>query len=174
MRYLFIFLFFLSNVMANSVKIPVSLSANFTQKITDPKGKTILYKGKVQLNIEGDLKWSYKSPTKKEVCSNKKIFIVVDHDLEQVSFYKIDKTPNLASILKNARHYKGRLYTARFGEAIYTFSIDSKGYIDQLAYKDDLDNVVNIHFLNIKYAHKKIPTAQLQCPYPFDYDIVGK
>ena len=175
MRYLFVlFLLSLSIAQAAKVKLPVSFRADFTQKITSVKKKTINYSGRVLLNSSGRLKWIYKKPTQKEVCSDKKIFIVVDHDLEQVSFYKIDKALNLASIIKNARHYKGRLYTAKFADVTYTFSIDKKGRIDQLAYKDDLDNIVNIHFLNIKYSNKPNPISKMQCPYPIDYDIIGR
>ncbi len=167
-----IFLVLITSVMAEGVKIPVSFSANFRQKITTPKKKTIQYSGRVLLNSSGALKWSYQTPTKKEVCSDAKLFTVVDHDLEQVSFYELREALDLTSILKKARHHKGNLYVANYQNVLYTFSLDKKGQLDQIAYRDRLDNVVNIHFQHMRYGSKPNPKSKMHCPYPKAYDII--
>jgi len=158
--------------VAGGVQVPVAFSADFTQKITSPKKKVIRYSGAILLNSSGALKWSYKKPTRKEVCSNAKQFTIVDHDLEQVSFHNLKQALNLASILKKARHHKDNLYVATYQDVLYTFALDKKGQITQIAYKDTLDNVVNIHFQHMRYKNKPNLKRTMQCPYPQSYDII--
>jgi len=172
MKKISIMLFLVTMIASAQVKVPVSFASGFRQKITTPKKKVIEYKGTILLNSSGALKWSYVSPTKKEVCSNKKEFIIVDHDLEQVSLYHITKALDLAAILKKARHHKDNLYVARYHDRNYTFSLDKSGRIDQIAYKDSLDNTVNIHFENMHYRKKPNSTTKMKCPYPKEYDII--
>jgi len=87
---------------AQSIMLPDNFQANFTQKITNPKKKVINYSGNVRFSSKTLLKWVYVKPTKKEVCTNGKELTVVDHDLEQVSNYLIDKGFNLIKIVKDA------------------------------------------------------------------------
>lgn len=172
MKILIILLMSVATVLATDIDIPTSFSANFTQKITSQKGKIINYSGKMLLNNTGELKWSYKNPTKKEVCSNGNDFTIVDHDLEQVSFYLLNKALDLIEILKNAKHYKGNLYIANYQDRNYTFSLDKTGKIDQIAYKDELDNIVNIHFQNMVYKDTLNSDKLMTCPYPDSFDII--
>ncbi len=167
-------IFFSATVLitAGQIKIPTSFSAHFTQKITHTNKKVIKYSGTILLNRSGALKWSYKKPTRKEVCSSGKVFTIVDHDLEQVSFHKLSRALDLTAILGRAKHHKGSLYVATYQEVLYTFSLDQKGRIDQIAYKDSLDNVVNIHFQHMSYGNKPNPKRKMQCPYPQAYDII--
>ena len=162
----------LTSVMAEGIRVPVSFSAHFTQKITTPKKKVIHYSGSVLLNSSGALKWSYRKPTKKEVCSDATRFTIVDHDLEQVSFYELSQALDLTSILKKARHHKANLYVATYRDVLYTFALDKRGRMDQIAYRDSLDNVVNIHFQQMHYSSKPNPQAKMRCPYPTSYDII--
>jgi len=158
--------------MAGQIKVPTSFSAHFTQKITNPNKKVIKYSGTILLNSEGSLKWSYQKPTKKEVCSNGKAFTIVDHDLEQVSFHKLNRALDLTAILRQAKHHKNNLYVATYQNVLYTFSLDKRGHIDQIAYKDTLDNVVNIRFQKMHYRDKPNPQTKMRCPYPQAYDII--
>ena len=172
MKALFVSLLVSLMGMAGGIKIPVSFSAHFTQKITTPHKKIIQYSGTVLLNSSGALKWHYSKPTQKEVCSNGKVFTIVDHDLEQVSFYALEHSLDLAVILKKAKHHKGILYVATYQGVLYTFALDKKGQIEQIAYKDSLDNVVNIRFLKMRYRSRPYPDSKMQCPYPSSYDII--
>ncbi len=159
-------------LFGSEIKIPTSFTAKFKQKITNPKKVTIKYSGSILLDDSGAFKWIYKTPTKKEVCSNGKDFLVVDHDLEQVSFYRLNKNLNLLEVLKNAKHHKDNLFVASYQKKNYTFSIDSKGQIDQIAYRDDLENIVNIHFIKMHYSDKPISQKRLECQYPNSYDMI--
>ena len=173
MRLLSILILTISMALAEGINIPTGFSANFTQKITSPKKKVIKYSGTMLLNSSGTLKWSYKKPTLKEVCSSDKHFTIVDHDLEQVSFHELKQALSLPAILKRARHHKDNLYVATYQKVLYTFALDKKGHISQIAYKDTLDNVVNIRFRHMQYRNKPNPKRIMQCPYPQSYDIIG-
>jgi len=172
MKIAIILLLIVGSFVEADIKIPISFSSNFTQKITSSKKKVIKYSGKILLNSTGELKWSYKKPTKKEVCNTGQDFAIVDHDLEQVSFHLLNKSLDLTEVLKNAKHHKGNLYVATYQDRHYTFSLDKSGKIDQIAYRDELDNIVNIHFQSMSY--KKVPNASkmMRCPYPQSYDVI--
>jgi len=158
---------------AGDVKIPVSFRANFLQMIKNNKGKIIKYRGNIIFNSPDTTKWVYNSPTKKEVCSSDGKVVVIDHDLEQASYYKIDKGFNLSKVLSSAKRHKGNIYVTSYKGKLYTIVLNNKGEIEQIAYKDDLDNTVNIIFKNIRYGNKPIPTNRFLCIRPKNYDSIN-
>ena len=160
-------------VAGGGIRIPSAFTAEFLQKVTNPKKRVILYKGKVMMKAPSTLKWVYREPTRKEVCSDGRRVTVVDHDLEQVSVYRMNKKFDLAAVLRSARHYKENLYVANYGGKNYTIALDVKGRISQIAYRDDMNNVVNIHFNRIRYLSVPLPAKQLTCRIPADYDRIG-
>jgi outer membrane lipoprotein carrier protein len=155
------------------ITLPAGMEAEFLQKVTNPRKKVIRYTGKLLTDSGKRFKWSYLKPTRKEVCSDGNRVIVVDHDLEQVSFYRMDKGFDLGEVLRRARHYKGRLYTARYQGKTYTLEVNDRGIVDQIAYRDDMDNVVNIHLKRIRVLPKAPDAKRMRCPYPRDYDRIG-
>jgi outer membrane lipoprotein carrier protein len=157
---------------AESINIPQNFQANFTQKITNPKKKVINYAGKVYFSEPAKLKWSYTKPTKKEVCTNGKELLVVDHDLEQISEYKINKGFNLSKILKNAKLYKDNIYLATYSGKKYTIVVDKNRRMRAVAYFDDLDNKVQISFSHIKYGKSKLSAKKMTCKKPKNYDLI--
>ena len=173
MRYFLILTTAFLFLQGEGITLPVGWEAKFLQKVTNPKKKVIRYEGTVLMSRDKGLKWSYRKPTRKEVCSDGKRVLVVDHDLEQASFYRIDKGFDLARILKKARHYKDRIYTARYDGRTYTLQVDAKGRIDQIAYRDDMDNVVNIHFKKIRTYTRPIAPSRMRCVIPKGYDRIG-
>jgi len=163
---------FFALLNADAIQVPTAFKANFLQQVTNTKGKVIKYKGKIFFNSPTNTKWIYTAPTKKEVCSLEKQLIVIDHDLEQVNYYSIDKGFNLAKVLRKARQYKGNTYTTKFKGKLYTVVLNSKGQIEQIAYKDNLDNTVNIIFTSIKYLNKPIKQSKFYCIRPKNYDTI--
>ena len=161
-----------SILSAKGIKIPASFSATFTQQIKNSKGKVIKYRGKVYFNAPSESKWIYTSPTKKEVCSSGNNLVVIDHDLEQVSYYKINKGFNLSRVLKHARHYKGLTYTTKYANTLYTIVLRRNGQIEQIAYKDNLDNIVNIIFPTVHYNNKALSGSKFICARPRGYDTI--
>ncbi len=161
-----------SVLFAKGIDVPVSFNGTFTQQVKNPKGKVIKYRGKVFFNAPSETKWIYQYPTKKEVCSSGNKLVVIDHDLEQVNYYKINKGFNLSKVLKRARHYKGRTYTTTFSNTLYTIILRNNGSIEQIVYKDNLDNIVNIIFDTIHYRNTPLNANKFICARPRGYDTV--
>jgi len=172
MRVLFVSFIMGVLLFAGGIDIPENFQADFTQKITNPKKKVINYSGKVYFSEGSKLKWEYRKPTKKEVCTDGYELLVVDHDLEQVSHYNISKGFDLSKILKNATLHKGRLYLATYGGKKYTIQVDSRKRLQAVAYFDDLDNKVQIAFSRVKYGKGKLPKKMMRCKEPKAYDTI--
>ncbi len=152
--------------------LPENFTADFTQKITNTKKKTIDYSGKVRFSNESLLKWSYTKPTKKEVCTNGLELTVVDHDLEQVSNYLINKGFNFSEILKKAKLHSTNVYVAKYENKSYTIQVNNKQKLHSIAYFDDLDNKVQIVFKKVKYGKGNLTKKSMTCEVPTDYDII--
>jgi outer membrane lipoprotein carrier protein len=158
--------------LASTIILPKSFKSDFAIKITNPKKKIINYSGKVYFSNTTELKWDYRKPTKKEVCTNGKELIVVDHDLEQVSQYKMNKGLNLSEVLGHAKKHKKHIYLAEFQGKKYTIQLDAKQRLNSIAFFDELDNKVQIIFKNIKYNKHTLSVKSMQCKYPKNYDMI--
>ncbi len=165
------FLFFTMFLSADGIKLPVSFDSTFTQEIVSPKNKKIVYKGKVLYSDKSLLKWIYSSPTKKDVCTNGKDLIIVDHDLEQVSFYTINKGFNLPEVLKSAKKDSNGLFLAKHQKKNYSIKLNGNGELSQVFYTDDLDNKVTLTFNDMRYKNGSISSEKLKCVIPKNYDI---
>jgi len=157
--------------LLSSIALPQSFTSSFSQKITNPKGKVIRYSGKVYFSNHKLFKWKYTRPTKKEVCSNGKEILIVDHDLEQVSAYFIKKGIDISNILKRARLYSTNIYVARYEKTKYTIRLN-QNQLQSIAYYDELDNKVQIVFKNMRYRNGNISSKTMQCIYPRSYDFI--
>ena len=173
MKKLWMLLLFLGGTLfASGIALPEHFNSDFVQTVTNPKNKTITYTGSVAFSKENLLKWSYRSPTQKEVCTDGKEVLVVDHDLEQVSAYRMGKGFDLAEILKKAKPYKERIYVTEYEGKHYTIQVDVKGRLQSVAYYDDLDNKVQILFKKMRYGSGKLPASRMKCDYPATYDFI--
>jgi len=158
--------------LAQSITLPEHFSATFAQTITSPAKKVIAYEGKVYFSHKEWLKWEYLTPTKKEVCSHAQTLTIVDHDLEQVSKYYIDKGIDLQAILSTAKPHHDNVYVAQYKEKQYTLALDKKGALQSIAYFDDLENKVQILFKKMVYGKGNLPSSVMQCHYPKYYDKI--
>jgi outer membrane lipoprotein carrier protein len=157
---------------AGEIQLPEHFEAHFEQTVTNTKQKTIHYKGEVLFSRENLLKWSYREPTRKEVCTDGKEILVVDHDLEQVSAYRIGKGFDLAGILADAKPYRNHIYITEYEGKRYTIQLDGKGALQSVAYYDNLDNKVQILFRHMHYSTKRLPAEKMKCNYPVGYDMI--
>lgn len=171
MKLLSLLLLAISTLSAN-IELPENFQADFTQKITNTKEKVITYSGKVRFSNETLFKWSYKEPTQKEVCTNGLELLVVDHDLEQVSAYRISNGIDIAKILKKAKLHSKNIYVAEYENKKYTIQVDTKQKLHSIAYFDDLDNKVQIVFKHMKYGKGNLPSQSMKCNYPKNYDMI--
>lgn len=171
MRLLLLLLSVPSLLLAN-IELPENFQADFVQKITNPKQKVITYNGKVRFSNGTLFKWSYKEPTKKEVCTDGQELLVVDHDLEQVSAYRISDGIDIAKILQKAEPYSPNVYVAVYDAKKYTIQVDREQKLHSIAYYDDLDNKVQIIFQHMKYGKGNLPAESMKCNYPIAYDRI--
>ncbi len=162
----------LSTLLFSDIKLPENFSADFTQLITNTKKKVIHYSGTVRFTDDKLFKWSYLEPTKKEVCTDGKELIVVDHDLEQVSAYYISKGLDISKVLSKAKLHSKNIYVAEFDGTKYTIQLDSAQKLQSIAYFDELDNKVQIVFKDMHYGKGNLPSKEMKCNYPIDYDVI--
>jgi len=170
------------------ITLPNNFSAEFEQNITNDQGKVIKYEGDVLfkkmtesfLNNSGTtqsysrslFKWNYSSPTQKEVCTDGRQLIVIDHDLEQVSNYMVDEGIDLEAILKVAQKITNVDYKATYKETEYIITLDNKQQLSKIVYVDNLDNGVKIVFNNMNYNNTSFDVKKLECQSPQEYDII--
>ncbi len=159
-------------LLLGGIRVPVHVSATFIQKVTTPKKKVVRYTGELLLNRSREFRWRYKTPTKREICGDGDRIRVIDHRLQQVVVYKVGSLLDLMQLLKRAKQYRGDLYVTRYHGVQYTLKLDPKGQLEQIAYKDNMDNVVNIHFHNVHYGDVPFSAKRLRCPVPKTYDVI--
>jgi outer membrane lipoprotein carrier protein len=160
------------SLLSANIELPENFKADFIQKITNTKQKVIIYSGTVRFSNESLFKWSYKEPTQKEVCTDGQELLVVDHDLEQVSAYRITKGIDIAKILAKATLHSDNIYVAKYENKQYTIQIDRQKKLHSIAYYDDLDNKVQILFKQMKYGKGDLPSQSMKCNYPGNYDMI--
>lgn len=165
-------LLLLSTLVFSDIKLPDNFSADFTQIITNTKKKVIHYSGEVRFSDAKLFKWSYLEPTKKEVCTDGSELLVVDHDLEQVSAYYINKGVDIAKVLSKAKLHSKNIYVAEYNSKKYTIQLDDTQKLHSIAYYDELDNKVQIVFKEIVYGKGKLTDKEMQCNYPLEYDVI--
>ena len=186
MKY-FLSLFLFSLLLNADILLPETFTTDFEQTITNEKGKVIKYEGKVLFkNIKeilstpegGDetytrslFKWTYSSPTQKEVCTNGVELTVVDHDLEQVSHYLINDGIDLEQVMKLAKPLTTTDYKATYKDIEYLISMDKNQHLKKIVYVDSLDNKVKIVFKNMNY-NSLVKEQELECNAPAEYDII--
>jgi outer membrane lipoprotein carrier protein len=170
-----------------SITLPSTFSTNFTQLITNDKGKVIRYQGEIYFQdlieeIADDrgiehsytrslFKWNYTSPSKKEVCTDGIQLTVVDHDLEQVANYLIDEGIDLKSILSVAEKISSNDYKAIYKDVEYLITLDNREALSKIIYVDNLENNVKILFSNMKYDIT-LENTLLECTAPQEYDVI--
>jgi hypothetical protein len=159
-------------VVWSEIHVPVSFTATFIQKVTSPGKKMIQYTGKVLVNRSREFRWTYRTPTTREICGDGSWVRIIDHELEQVVVYKVGSLLDLMQLLKRAKLYRKDIYLARYHGIRYTLKINTKGQLEQVAYKDETDNVVNIHFHKIHYHTVPIAVSKLRCAIPGSYDVI--
>ena len=158
--------------LLGEIRIPVSMTATFVQKVTSPQKKMRSYRGELFLNRSREFRWQYAKPSRREICGDGDRVRVIDHRLQQVVVYKVGSLLDMMQLLKRAKHYRNDLYLARYHGTRYTLKINPKGQVEQIAYQDEMDNVINIHFHKIRYGDHPVPAAQLRCDVPKSYDVL--
>ncbi len=154
------------------IRVPVSLSATFVQKVKTPQKKTVRYTGDLLLNRSREFRWHYARPARRDICGDGRRVRIIDHRLQQVVVYKVGSLLDMMQLLKRAKQYRKDIYLAKYHGTQYTLKIDARGQVEQIAYKDKMDNVINIRFSHVQYRNDSIASKKLVCPVPKSYDVV--
>lgn len=145
-----------------------SVKADFKQTIFKNNAK-IVYDGILYFKDNKNL-WKYKNPTQKKVYLNDDLVVIVDDELEQVIFEKLNDKINITNILKNAKDNGSNHYQANYANINYDiFLKDEKNII--INYLDENKNKVVLELFNV-LKNQNIDDSTFVFDYPSDYDIL--
>lgn len=140
-----LFLFSFSILLFAKFNI-TSIKSDFTQTITNDQNQTIIYHGKFYARDDNDALWVYNKPIKKLLYFLQGKVVIIEPNLEQVIFSKLEKIPKILNILKKAKHKDGKLIAVCCGNTYYIKIEDNK--IKTVKYLDKIGNKVTIKFYN--------------------------
>jgi len=169
MKIIILLLITLSISFTKSLNIK-SYEADFTQTITTPDNKKIVYSGYMALKLPSYGFWNYKKPLEKKIYMNKKEVVIIESDLEQAIFSHIDNQVSMIDILNNAKKVSKNRYVTNFDSTIYNIFVKNST-IDYIEYEDKLENSVKITFSNIK-KNQHISDIVFKYKIPNDYDKI--
>ena len=172
-RVFFVFSFLaLALLNASDIKNLDSFFGNFKQTITSDSKSVIEYSGKVFIKKSGKILWQYETPIKKNVYIDDNVAIVDEPELEQAIFTKLDNEINIIKLLNEAKKVDNENYVSTVNGIKYSIrAINDK--ISKITYKDELDNLVAINFLNI-VQNGEISDEIFKFIIPSNYDVIRK
>lgn len=162
----------LSFLNANDIKNLDSFFGNFKQTITSDSKSVIEYNGKVFIKKSGKILWQYETPIKKNVYIDNSMAIVDEPELEQAIFTKLDNEINIIKLLNEAKKVDNENYISTINGIKYSIKVNGDK-ISKIAYKDELDNLVAINFLNI-VQNGDISDEIFKFIIPSNYDVIRK
>ncbi|MCV6608064.1 MAG: LolA-like outer membrane lipoprotein chaperone, partial [Campylobacterales bacterium] len=129
-----------------------TVEADFIQTVTNDQNKVITYKGKLFLSKDNEARWQYTAPIEKSVISRNNRVSIIEPELYQVTVIKTESELNLVKIYKSSLKAKNKriAYFDNMEISIY----EDKNFITKLAYKDKIDNKIEIVFSNVKKNQK--------------------
>ena len=167
---LFSGLLYSASLMAKNIHIE-SIQSHFTQSITNDQNAVITYKGNMYASQkENKALWEYHAPIIKQIYYQDKKLVIIEPELEQVIFAKLDKIPNILALLKEAKKVGKETYETSFAGLTYTIMMKGEK-IEKIQYKDELQNRVVIAFKEEK-INQKIDSQIFEYTIPKGYDIL--
>ncbi|MBZ7929339.1 LolA-like outer membrane lipoprotein chaperone [Campylobacter molothri] len=168
MKKIFIF-FLITMVKIWAIELDFNTySSNFTQLVKS-KNSTLCYSGYFIISKDKAF-WEYTTPNKKEIYIDKNRVVIIEHDLEQAIFSKLENIPNLKQIFKNAKPISENKLLAKYEKVNYTIILD-QDKIQSISYKDEFENDVTITLSN-QIKNPKINPKIFEFKIPKNYDIV--
>ncbi len=167
MRILLFLVFFVAELLSLDLNF-TNFSSEFTQSVSSKDSK-IDYSGRFVLT-QNKAFWSYEKPSKKEIFIQNNEIIIVEHDLEQVVFSKLDKIPNLNEIFKRAKKINDNKLEAKYEGINYQIYLE-KDEVKSISYKDEFENSVLITLFNQR-KNTKIDENIFTPNFPKNYDLV--
>ena len=159
-----------STIFANTLNIR-SLESNFTQRITNDQNAVITYRGKMYATQnKNQALWEYNAPIVKKIYYKGGKLVIIEPELEQVIYAKLNKVPNILKLLRSAKKVADHTLQTHFNGLTYNITTNGNK-IEKISYKDEMQNHVVITFSNEKVNY---PIAKSRFSYiiPEDYDIL--
>jgi len=147
-----------------------SLSADFTQTVTNEHKKKIVYTGILLVKKPDKAYWNYKKPVRKEIFINGDEIVVYEPELLQAVMMRKKNLPNIVEILKNAKELDGGKYKAVSGQKEMIFTM-AGGMPERITYKDDMENSVEIVLKNGK-KNASAPNSAFEFKAPANVDVI--
>ncbi len=148
-----------------------TISADFTQKVTNETNQVLLYKGTMFAKKKNNQAlWIYTYPFEKEIYYKNGKIVVIEPDLEQATFAKLNKVPNILTLLKRAKKISHNRLVTRFNGTKYYITL-YHNKISQIDYIDEMQNRVSIKLSAVK-INKPISDRRFIYHIPKDYDIL--
>ncbi len=144
-----------------------TFKSDFTQ-LVESINSSIKYQGSFVLTPSKAF-WLYENPSKKQIYINEKEVVIVEEDLEQVIYTRLEKLPNLSLIFQNAKK-KDDGYETLYEGVLYKIRLKDDE-ISEVSYKDDFDNIVTISLHN-QQRDTKIDEDIFKPKIPSSYDIL--
>ena len=163
-------LFLSSTISANSLNIQ-TLESNFRQSITNDQNAKIVYTGKMYATqTKNQALWEYNSPIIKQIYYKSGKLVIIEPELEQVIFAKLNKIPNVLKLLESAKKISENSLQTKFNGLTYNITTAGNS-IDKISYTDEMENKVVISFTN-KVVNQVIDSSRFAYTIPADYDIL--
>lgn len=172
MKLLILCFFFATALIANNLKAINSFQASFKQTIINNSNKEILYTGKIYMKKPFNVVWRYDEPIQKFVYIQYNKVTIIEPDLEQAIISQLDKEFNLLELLNNSTQISPTQYISTFNNINYKLTIIDN-QLQEISYKDSIDNTIIIHFFNINQNEPILDTI-FSYSIPTDYDIIRK
>jgi outer membrane lipoprotein carrier protein len=146
--------------------------ANFTQTITNPSGKEIFYSGEIFIKKPLKILWRYNDPIQKDVYLIKDRVAIIEPELEQAIISRLDKQINILQLLQDGKEIEPNKYKAILHNKPYLYTVKNN-QLNSIAYKDEIDNQINIEFTNI-VQNSAIGDTIFEYDIPPYFDIIRK
>ncbi len=159
-----------STMLANTLNIQ-TLESNFKQSITNDQNAKIVYTGKMYATqAKNKALWEYNSPIVKKIYYKGGKLVIIEPELEQVIYAKLDKVPNVLKLIKSAKKVADDTLQTRFNGITYNILIEGNKIIN-ITYIDEMQNSVAIEFSNEK-INRFLNESIFSYTIPADYDIL--
>ena len=171
MKHFLLIAIFIINLEAGILDFK-SLQSDFVQTITNDENSTITYTGTFYATAASQALWIYQSPIKKSVYFDGNHVAIVEPELEQVIMTTLRRSPNLTQIIADAKKINHDTYKATYENTDYFIDIKT-GTIQDIRYKDKLDNHVIIHLKNLQ-KNIILDRALFHIKIPTGYDVIDQ
>ncbi|AJC86034.1 LolA-like outer membrane lipoprotein chaperone [Campylobacter sp. RM16704] len=167
MKYFIFFILFSINIFAFNINFE-NFSSDFEQKVSN-NSLSLSYKGNFIIT-KNKAFWNYIKPNNKQIYINNKEIVIIEHELEQAIYTQLQNLPNLQEIFKQAKKTSQENYEARYENIIYNIKIENDK-LENISYKDELENSIVIYFYNQKF-NQNINNEIFIPKIPSHYDII--